>query len=82
MIKERVLEIGINEAIKLFEHHKWKFYHQDLESGILKIEVPRGENEVWVVELPFANQVQLSELTDELSKGDFIKQTIRTVGSF
>ncbi len=82
MIKERVLEIGITEATKLFEHHKWKFYHQDPESSILKIEVPRGETEVWVVELPYSNEVQLSELTDELSKGDFIKQTIRTVRSF
>ena len=82
MIKERVLEIGISEAIGLFEIHKWKFWELDAEEGILRIEVPRGYSEVYVVELPFGNEVQYKELIDELSKNGFIKQTIRTKGSF
>jgi len=82
LIKERVLEIGIVEAIGLFEIHKWKFWELDPEEGIVKIEVPRGFSEVYVVELPFGSEVQLNELVAELSKNGFIKQTIRTKGSF
>ena len=82
VIKERVLEIGINEAIGLFEIHKWKFWELDAEEGIIKVEVPRGYSEVYVVELPFSNEVQYKELIDKLSKNGFIKQTIRTKGSF
>ena len=82
MIKERVLEIGIVEAIGLFDFHKWKFWELDAEEGIIKIEVPRGYSEVYVVELPFGSEVQLNELVAELSKNGFIKQTIRTKGSF
>jgi len=82
VIKERVLEIGIGEAIGLFEVHKWKFWELDAEEGIIKVEVPRGYSEVYVVELPFSNEVQYKELVDKLSKNGFIKQTIRTKGSF
>lgn len=82
MIKERVLEVGIDEAIGLFEIHKWKFWELDPEEGIVRIEVPRGFSEAFVVELPFSNEVQLKETIDKLSKNGFIKQTIRTKGSF
>lgn len=82
MIKERVLEIGIIEAIGLFEIHKWKFWQLDSEEGIIRVEVPRGYSEAYVVELPFSNEVQYRELIAELSKNGFIKQTIRTKGSF
>ena len=82
MIKERVLEVGIDEAIGLFEIHKWKFMEIHKEENIVKIEVPRGYSEVYVVELPFSNDVQLEELVDKLSKNGFIRQTIRTKGSF
>jgi len=82
MIKERVLEIGISEVIGLFEVHKWKFWELDAEEGIIRVEVPRGYSEAYVVELPFGNEVQYKELIDELSKNGFIKQTIRTKGSF
>ena len=82
MIKERVLQIGIDEAIGLFEINKWKFWELDAEEGIIKVEVPRGYSEVYVVELPFSNEVQYNELVAELTKNGFIKQTIRTKGSF
>ena len=82
MIRERVLEVGIDEAIGLFEVHKWKFWEVDSEEHIIKIEVPKGESEAYVVELPFGNEVQYKELVDKLSKNGFIKQTIRAKGSF
>ena len=82
MIKERVLEIGTDEAVTLFEIHTWKFWEVDSEEGIVRLEVPRGYSEVYVVELPFSNEVQYKELVDKLSKNGFIKQTIRARGSF
>lgn len=82
MIKERVLEVGIDEAIVLFEIHKWKFWELDAEEGIIKIETPRGYSEAYVVELPFSNEVQYKELVDKLSANGFIKQTIRAKRSF
>lgn len=82
MIKERVLEIGIDEAVTLFEIHKWKFWEVDSEEGIVRLEVPRGYSEVYVVEFPFSNEVQYKDLVDKLSKNGFIRQTIRTKGSF
>ena len=82
MIKERVLEIGTDEAVTLFEIHKWKFWEVDSEEGIVRLEVPRGYSEVYVVELPVSNEVQYKELVDKLSKNGFIKQTIRARGSF
>jgi len=82
LIKERVLEVGIDEAVALWVIHKWKFYEIDPEEGIVKIEVPRGYSEVYIVELPFSNEVQYKEIIDKLDKNGFIKQTIRTKGSF
>jgi len=82
VIKERVLEIGIDEAVTLFEIHKWKFWEVDSEEGIVRLEVPRGYSEVYVVEFPFSNEVQYKDLVDKLSKNGFIRQTIRTKGSF
>ena len=82
MIRERVLEVDLAEAILLFEHHKWKFFESNSETGIVKIEIPKGETEIYVVEFPFTNQNQLKALISELSKAGFIKQTIRTKGSF
>ncbi len=82
MIKERVLEVGIDEAIALFEIHKWKFYEIDPEKDILKIEVPRGYSEVYIIEFPFSNEAQYKELVNKLAENGFIKQTIRTKGSF
>jgi len=82
VIKERVLEIGIDEAVTLFEIHKWKFWEVDSEEGIVRLEVPGGYSEVYVVEFPFSNEVQYKDLVDKLSKNGFIRQTIRTKGSF
>ena len=82
MIKERVLEVGIDEAIALFEIHKWNFYEVDPEEGILKIEVPRGYSEVYIIEFPFSSETRCKELVNKLADNGFIKQTIRTKGSF
>ncbi len=79
MIKEeKVLEVDIEDAIVLFEINKWKFWEVDSEEKIIKIEVPRGYSEVYVVELPFSDERQQKELTAELRKNGFIKQTLRT----
>jgi len=82
VIKERVLEVGIDEAIALFEIHKWKFYELDCEEGIIKIEVPRGYSEVYIIEFNFSSEAQDNELINKLAENGFIKQTIRTKGSF
>ena len=82
MIKERVLEVSLSEAIGLFDINKWKFWEEDSEEGLVRIEVPRGYTEVYVVELPFGNEVQYKDIADKLSENGFIKQTIRTKGSF
>ena len=81
MNKERVLEISLDEAIELFDINKWKFFEVDPD-GVVKIEVPRGYSETYVVELPYLNPAQLNGLCEKLSVSGFIKQTIRNKGNF
>ena len=82
MIKERVLEVDIDEAIGLFDIRRWKFWELDAEEGIVRVEVPRGYSEAYVVELRFSDEAEYKEIVDKLSANGFIKQTLRRVGDF
>jgi len=82
MIKERVLDVGIDEAIGLFEIRRWKFWELYAEEGIVRVEVPRGFSEVYVVEFRFSDDAEYKDIVDKLSSNGFIKQTIRRAGDF
>jgi len=82
LIKERLLEVSLSEAVELFDITKWKFWEVNPEIGLVKIEVPKGYSESYVVELPFTNEAQYKQIADKLYSSGFIKQTIRNKGSF
>jgi hypothetical protein len=78
MIKDRVLHIGVVEAVAAFAGTKWKFFDYELEEeGIVTIEVPRGVSEAFIVELPYANVEQRNKITEKLKNSNFIHQTVR-----
>ena len=81
VIKERVLKVGLRDIADLFDTIKWKFYEIEEtseEEGFVKVEVPRGSNESFVVELPYKSAESLRKIVDHLDGAGFIEQTIRT----
>ena len=77
-MKERVLSIGLKDAIEAFEINKWKFYEIDEDGKLVRIEVPRGYTETYVVELPYGeNPALLKDYMDALQVAGFYHQTIR-----
>lgn len=77
-MRERVLSIGLRDAVQLFELTKWKFFEVDEEGGVVRVEVPRGSGECFVVELSYGgDQGVLEGLTKTLRGADFIRQTVR-----
>ena len=75
MMKERVLDMTLDEAVEAFQPHRWKFY--SLDEGKIKVEVPRGLGESFVVEFPYASDAQRNETTKKLNEAGFRKQTVR-----
>jgi len=65
---ERVLKLKLDEAIDFFGGRKWKLFQLiDLQEGrLLKLEVPIGQTESYVVELPF-------------DEGEFLNEAIRVL---
>lgn len=76
-MKERVLALELKDAILMFEMHKWKFFEVNEDDSLVKIEVPRGSSESYVVELPYKNRQMLDEIAGTLLGEGFIQQTIR-----
>jgi hypothetical protein len=77
-MKERILALCLKDAAQLFEGHKWKFFEVDEEEKLVKIEVPKGSNESYVIELPYGgNASVLKDIVDSLQVEGFIQQTIR-----
>lgn len=84
-MKLRILQVGLSDALELFGPLKWKFYEVRPDgdakgaAGTVRIEVPRGSDEAFVVEIPYANAEQLYEVKDRLRKAGFIEQQIQLV---
>lgn len=81
-MKERVLNLNLKEAAEAFNSIKWKFYSVDDESKTIKIEVPRGFGESFVVEIGFANDSEKKDKIDMLNGENFIFQTVRVTSDW
>lgn len=79
-MKERVLLVGLIDAVDAFDLFKWKFYQ--VEEDYVKVEIPRGSSESYVVEMPFSNEAQMKEILKKLEAEGFIQQKIRLVKDF
>lgn len=77
-MKERVLKnLSIFDIVELFAHIKWKFMEVDAESKKIIVEVPRGTDESFIVELESKDlEADLRKLRGQ----GFIEQEIRYRG--
>ena len=77
-MKERVLSMSLKDVIEAFDINKWKFFEIDEDQRIVKIEVPRGYTETYVVELPYGQNLSLrKDFVEALQVAGFFHQTIR-----
>jgi hypothetical protein len=76
-VKERVLLVNLETAVQIFDRFKWKFY--TVMEDYVKVEVPRGTSESYVVEVPYGNEAQFKQVVDRLRGEEFIQQEIRQV---
>ena len=77
-MKERILKnLSISDVIDIFGNIKWKFVEVDPDSKKIIIEVPRGTDESFVVELESKDlKADIKKLRDQ----GFIEQEIRYRG--
>jgi len=77
-LKERVLKnLSISDVVDLFANIKWKFIEVDPETKKIIIEIPRGTDECFLVELESKDlQADLKKLQEQ----GFIEQEIRYRG--
>ena len=77
-MKERVLKnLSISDVIDIFGNIKWKFVEVDPDSKKIVVEVPRGTDESFVVEL---ESKDLKADIRKLREQGFIEQEIRYRG--
>jgi len=77
-VRERVLCLSLGRAVEAFEAFKWKFYEVGEEDGLVRVEVPRGPGEAFVVEIPYnGSQAVLEGVTKGLAAVGFIRQSVR-----
>ncbi len=78
MLKERVLHLGVEDAVDAFAGTKWKFFsYEGEEKGVVVAEIPRGSDESYILEFPFTTVEQRETTVSVLKKGEFIHQTVR-----
>ena len=77
-MKHRVLKnLSMTDIVELFSNIKWKFMEVDPESKKIIVEVPRGTDESFIVELESKDlEADLKKLQDQ----GFIEQEIRYRG--
>ena len=77
-MKERVLKnLSISDVVELFANIKWKFIEVDAEVRKIIVEVPRGSDESFKVEL---ESKDLEADLKKLQGQGFIEQEIRYRG--
>ena len=87
-MRERVLELSLVECVDFFGAVKHKLYSVDYDakaeklSGLVRVEIPRYEDESYIVELPFVGSEQLRDIELGLKNSGFIKQTVRVRSTF
>lgn len=76
-MKERVLCLSLKGAVEAFQAIKWKFFED--RDGAVRVEVPRGSDESYVVELPYGNEQQRGEIVGALEDAGYVRQVVRIV---
>ena len=76
-MKERILALSLSEAVDRFQGIKWLFYSVEPEK--IKIEVPRGTSESFVVEVSYKDAHELETFKKILQNADFIEQRVNMV---
>ena len=81
-MRELILTLDLEDVIDAFQTVRWKFFEEDEEHNIIKIEVPRGTGEAYVVELPYVDDKEKDHIVDELLGADFTQKTMRVTLDF
>ena len=81
-MKERILSLSLVRAIEAFQAIRWKFFEADDERNLVKVEVPRGIGESFVVELRYEGDKERECIIDKLLGADFIQQMMRITSNF
>ena len=77
MTRERVLSMSLEESVDAFQVIKWKFFDEDETAKIVKLDIPRGTDESFVVELKYEDEKERDQIVDALYGADFIRQKKR-----
>jgi hypothetical protein len=81
-MKERILNLELDDAIGFFAGTKYKFFQENLKGLTVKIEVPRGSTEQFVVELHFQDHKEMGEVVMRLETEGFIQEEIRVTSEW
>ncbi|MDQ1280672.1 MAG: hypothetical protein QG670_1935 [Thermoproteota archaeon] len=81
-MKERVLSLDLKSAVEAFTETRWEFFEGDEETKIIKIEVPRGFDESYVIELPYPSETEEKQINDSLLGAGFIEQKKRVTSNW
>ena len=76
-MRERILDLDLKGAIEAFQGIKWKFFSEVEEAKTVRVEVPRGSDEVYVVELTIQGESERKKVVDELLGAGFVRQSKR-----
>jgi len=79
-LKERVLKrLSLERAIELLSSRKWNFFQVREGDKLIRLEAPVGNTESYVVELPYQDASELSEMVRKLVQHGFLEQEVRVV---
>ena len=81
-MKELVLSLNLKGVLEVLGAVRWKFFDEDEEHNIIKVEVPRGTGEAYVVELPYVDDKEKDHIVDALLGADFIQKAMRVTPDF
>ena len=68
--------------MEAFETVRWKFFEEDEEHNLIKVEVPRGTGEAYVMELPYVDDKEKDHIVNGLLGAEFIQKAIRVTPDF
>ena len=69
---DRVLTLSIEDFDRITERYKWRFYEIIEDGARIRVEVPKGDQEVLVVYYPYDSQTE-----EELQRRGFILQEVK-----
>ena len=76
-MKERVLDLSLDEAVELLSSRKWNLY--SVLDETVRLEAPVSTEESYVVEIAYRNRQELANIEKLLKKEGFVKQKVHYV---